>query len=149
MHWLLLQGQKLSLGGTFSAGALVSSVGKWLDRGLTAMMGGGSDAGAPELTVVSQHALARLPVEGLQWSFALPRLSCTLRVLRAAGSDAGRHSRRPSHSRNASISSLEGKVGGWVVPAAVQRPMQVIRSRQIKPCCLFAGCCTYAHCEQR
>ena len=42
-----LQGQKLSLGGTFSAGALVSSVGKWLDRGLTAMMGGGSDAGEP------------------------------------------------------------------------------------------------------
>ena len=55
MHLLLLQGQKLSLGGTFSAGALVSSVGKWLDRGLTAMMGGGSDAGAPVLIAVSQH----------------------------------------------------------------------------------------------
>jgi hypothetical protein len=42
-----VQGQKLSLGGAFSAGTLVSSVGKWLDRGLTAMMGGGSDAGEP------------------------------------------------------------------------------------------------------
>ncbi|KAI7843308.1 hypothetical protein COHA_003139 [Chlorella ohadii] len=38
-------GQKLSLGSNFTAGALVSSVGKWLDRGLTAMMGGG-DASA-------------------------------------------------------------------------------------------------------
>ncbi|PRW60649.1 alpha-amylase [Chlorella sorokiniana] len=38
-------GQKLSLGSGFTAGALVSSVGKWLDRGLTAMMGGGDAAG--------------------------------------------------------------------------------------------------------
>ena len=42
-----VQGQKLSLGSNFTAGALVSSVGKWLDRGLTAMMGGGdASAGA-------------------------------------------------------------------------------------------------------
>ena len=41
----LLQGQKLSLGSTFKAGALVSSMGKWLDRGLTAMMGGSSGVG--------------------------------------------------------------------------------------------------------
>ncbi len=42
-----VQGQKLSLGGAFKAGAIVSSMGKWLDRGLTAVLGGGgtSDAG--------------------------------------------------------------------------------------------------------
>lgn len=47
-HLPHLQGQKLSLGGAFTAGALVSSVGKWLDRGLTAMMGGGDAAGEAE-----------------------------------------------------------------------------------------------------
>ncbi|KAI3429223.1 hypothetical protein D9Q98_005322, partial [Chlorella vulgaris] len=66
-------GQKLSLGGAFKAGAIVSSMGKWLDRGLTAVLGGGGTSDV--------------------------------------GSDGGRHSRQPSHSRNPSTSSQD--VAAW------------------------------------
>ena len=36
----------MTLTQSFSAGTLVSSVGKWLDRGISALMGGGGGAGA-------------------------------------------------------------------------------------------------------
>lgn len=103
------QGQKLSLGSAFTAGALVSSVGKWLDRGLTAMMGGGDGAGeaggargarleaAACQLLLRSHGPARpiVPAEAGDPAALLPA---------AAGAQGGRHSRNPS------TSSLDVKV---------------------------------------
>lgn len=98
------QGQKLSLGG-LTAGGLVSSVGRWLDRGLNAMLGGPDAGGACR----AQRGLLAWALGDCQrcWLAARVLPAAEPRPLPGAGPDAG-GVRSGHHSRNPSTTSLDG-----------------------------------------